>query len=375
MSSVFREPTTIDAATSALDGRIAALIDDQASDPGALDLLALDLFAYQFERNAPYHRYCERLGRTPGAARSIADIPAIPTSAFANARIACFPPSATKLAFISSGTTSGGKASVHELDTPALYERSLLAHYRACVLPDRARMRLIALAPPFEEAQESSLSYMLSSLSARASEPGGGFFVRGDAIDVEGLERVLSAGAGPAVVFGTAFAFVHFFDRCRAQGRRFAMAAGSRVVETGGFKGKSRAVARDELYAQFETLLGVPRDHCLSEYGMCELGSQWYDANVADVFAGRTPRRDVKIGPHWARVTIVDPVTTEPLARGETGLIQIFDASNRGSVSAILTADLGREVDGGFEMLGRSRSAPPKGCSIALDAMLDAANG
>jgi len=124
------------------------------------------------------------------------------------------------------------------------------------------------------------------------------------------------------------------------------------------------------LYDWFTSLLGVPRELCISEYGMCELGSQWYDANLEDFVAGRTLRPRVKIGPHWARTLVVDPVTAEPVARGKAGLLQIFDLSNRGSVAAVLTGDLAREVDGGFELLGRAPGEPPKGCSIAIDAAL-----
>ena len=78
----------------------------------------------------------------------------------------------------------------------------------------------------------------------------------------------------------------------------------------------------------------------------------------------------VKIGPHWTRTTIVDPVTALPVSAGEIGLLQIFDLCNRGSVCAVLTGDLAREHDGGVEIIGRHPGAPPKGCSIAADAML-----
>jgi hypothetical protein len=53
-------------------------------------------------------------------------------------------------------------------------------------------------------------------------------------------------------------------------------------------------------------------------------------------------------------------------------LLQIFDLSNRGSVAAVLTGDLAHEIDGGFELLGRAPGEPPKGCSIAIDAALNA---
>jgi hypothetical protein len=358
-----------DDAGRTLDAEILAQIGG-ARDDGAFDRLALEVYAYQFERNGPYRRFCERMGSDPSRASSWRDVPAVPAASFADVRLACFGPDRAALAFVSSGTTSAGaSASRHELDAAELYDASLLAQYKALVMPDVVAMPHVFLAPSFSEAPVSSLSYMLSTIDRRFGAPGGGFFVREDALDFSSVLAALSSGL-PLVVFGTAFSFVHFADGCRAGGLHFSLAPGSRVVETGGFKGKSREVSRGDLYRSFEELFGVPPDFCVSEYGMCELGSQWYDANLADAFAGRESRRHVKIGPHWTRTVVVDPVTALTLPPGETGLLHIFDLSNRGSVCAILTGDLARERDGGVEILGRHPGAPPKGCSIAADAML-----
>ena len=360
-----------DRKTRELDERILRYIASRQPAAVAFERLALDVFAYQYARNEPYRRYCDRYGRSPADVRTWRDVPAVPTASFAAARLASFPPAETVLVFASSGTTSGGtSASAHELDTAALYDASLLTHYRQRVLPDAASMRLIALAPAFEQARHSSLSYMLSRIAADMPVPGGGFFVRDGALRFGALCAALRESRDPAVVFGTAFAFVHFFDRCASEQVRFRLPIGSRVVETGGFKGKSREIARDELYGRFAEFLGVPRVLCTSEYGMCELGSQWYDANIDDYFAGRSARVDIKVGPHWARAQIVDAVTAQPVPDGQEGLIQVFDLSNRGSVAAVLTADVGRAQDGGFVLLGRHAGAPPKGCSIAADALL-----
>jgi hypothetical protein len=141
-------------------------------------------------------------------------------------------------------------------------------------------------------------------------------------------------------------------------------------VETGGFKGKTRSIRRDEFYSALSRTFGVPPDFCISEYGMCELGSQWYDASLSDALAGRRARAQLKIGPHWVRTLVVDPVTAAELPRGSVGLLQCLDLSNRGSVASVLTGDLVLEREGGFEYVGRSQAAPPKGCSITVDAML-----
>lgn len=364
-----------DAAARALDDRIRNFIVAHQPVDVAFERLALDLFAYQYERNEPYKRYCEQMGRRPGTVKSWRDVPALPAASFGAARLASFPPDRDSLTFISSGTTSAGaNPSTHRLDASFLYDLSLINHFRERVLPDATSMRMIFLAPSFQEAPHSSLSYMMSKAASVVGDLGSGFFVQDGSLKFDALCAALREGGGPLVVFGTAFAFVHLFDRCREERIHFRLPIGSRVVETGGFKGKSREIARDELYAQFGEFLGVPRVLCLSEYGMCELGSQWYDANLCDYFAGRAPRVDVKMGPAWARATIVDPVTAEPLPAGKDGLVQIFDLSNRASVAAVLTADVGHEQDGGIVLVGRFAGAPPKGCSIAADAALNAAD-
>lgn len=352
----------------ALDDRIARYMMGPPDD-AEFERVARELFAYQYERNAAYRAFCDRMGRRPADVAGWRDVPPISAASFGDARLACFPRECSALTFVSSGTTSNGRASRHELDAAALYVTSLETHYRRMVLPDAAAMRHVFLAPPFQEAPQSSLSFMLSALDARFGSPDSGFFLRGDSLEMAHLARALRS-TEPCVVFGTAFAFVHLFDRCRTDGTRFRVPPGSRVVETGGFKGKSREVERDVLYGWFEEFLGVPRSFCVSEYGMCELGSQWYDANIADGFAGSDRRQHVKVGPHWTRAIVVDPVTAEEVSAGAPGLLRVFDLSNRGSVAAVLTGDLARARDGGIEIIGRNPGAPPKGCSIAADDAL-----
>lgn len=352
-----------------LDRRIGDHIAQGLADEESFERLALDLFAYQFVANPAYRRYCARLGRPPAQVQRWQDVPAIPTSAFVHVRLACFPPGQARVTFVSSGTTHAGR-SRHELENTALYDASLLAHFRKRVMPDMARMHMVMLAPSFGSAQHSSLGYMLSKISETFGTANDGFFVEGETLDFEGASAALHAASAPVLVAGTAFGFIHFFDRCREAGARFVLPPGSRVIETGGFKGKSREVARDELYEWFDELLGVPRTLCASEYGMCELGSQWYDTSIGDHLAGRPFRSGVKAGPRWARTIVVDPVTANPVSPGTPGLLQVVDLSNRGSAAAVLTGDLVREVDGGFELIGRGPGELPKGCSIAVDAAL-----
>jgi hypothetical protein len=354
-----------------LDRSIESFILASQPDEREFERLALALFAYQYANNAPYQRLCEQRGLRPANVVRWQEIPAVSAASFADARLACFPPERTKVSFYSSGTTrAGGAHSVHELENTALYDASLLRHFRTCVLPDRDSIRMLMLSPRFEDAPHSSLAYMLSKVYERHAQ-GRGFFIQGDALDAEGLSRAMRDSHEPVLVFGTAFAFVHFLDACAARGERFSLPPGSRVIETGGFKGTARSVGRDEFYAALTRTFNVPVAHCIAEYGMCELGSQWYDASLADALGGRSSRGQLKVGPHWARTTVVDPVTARPVAHSEQGLLQVLDLSNRGSVAAVLTGDLVVACDGGVRLLGRSPAAPPKGCSITIDSALE----
>jgi hypothetical protein len=98
---------------------------------------------------------------------------------------------------------------------------------------------------------------------------------------------------------------------------------------------------------------------------MTELGSQFYDSVLC---APAEPRR--KLAPPWTRVRILDPAGGDELEPGELGRIVVFDLANTGSVCALETADLGRAIDGGFEVIGRDPSADERGCSIGADVLL-----
>ena len=54
------------------------------------------------------------------------------------------------------------------------------------------------------------------------------------------------------------------------------------------------------------------------------------------------------------RVTARDPVTLRPMPDGETGLLTFFDLANVGSVSAVMTEDLGWVERGRVRVLGRA---------------------
>jgi hypothetical protein len=228
---------------------------------------------------------------------------------------------------------------------------------------------VLVVGPSAAEAPDSSLTHMNATLVARWSEAEARpptYFVRDGELDVLGL-RARIAGldpARPAIVLATSFALVHLIDALR--GETLPLPAGSRVMQTGGFKGKSREVDAGELRRAVAQTFHIGERCVVGEYGMTELSSQFWEATAADAAAPA----GVYFEPPWARVVPVDPETLRPVAPGAIGIARVEDLANVDSVFAILAQDRVRRVSGGFELLGRAPGAPPRGCSIALDEML-----
>ncbi len=342
------------------------------ADAARFARLALELFAFHFEHCEPYRLFCARRGATPDRISDWRAIPAVPTAAFKEVALRCFPAERTIRTFRTSGTTGAARGELH-LDTLALYEASCLASFRRHLLPDLAaggRAPILALAPAPTEAPDSSLSHMFATAIAAFGAPGSGFFVSGGALRTRQLEAALeAAGDAHCLLAGTTFAFVHLLDELAARGARLALPPSARIMETGGFKGRSRELGREALHAELADRLGVPAARIVNQYGMTELGSQFYDSVLAEP---GSPRR--KLGPPWVRVRIVDPGTDAEVATGEPGAIVVLDLANTGSVAAIRTADLGTRIADGFEVLGREPSAEARGCSIAADELLGGAS-
>jgi hypothetical protein len=326
------------------------LDDERFSD------FALRLFAYQLRYNEPYARYCARLGISGSSVpRSWEAIPAVPSTAFKEAAVATFDPSDAALSFETSGTT-GARPGRHSMQTATLYDAALLAAFDRLVLPAGARLRYFNCVPNPSDRRTSSLGYMMQRIALCRGDGRTGWYVSGARLDVDGVTRDLRAAIDenqPVFLAATAFALVRILDAMQSRGIRLQLPRGSRVLETGGFKGRTRNIERPVLYARIAEFLGVKEGAVVSEYGMTELTSQYY--GVAK------DRRYV--GPPWLRARVVGP-DRATLPRGSVGSLLHVDLANRSSCIAIQTDDLGVEYDDGFALIGREPDADPRGCSL-----------
>jgi hypothetical protein len=235
------------------------------------------------------------------------------------------------------------------------------------------RQSAIILTPPARQAPRSSLVHMFEIVRRNLDWPESTFV--GEIAEYgswtlhrdETLETLSDAARQdqPAILLGTAFSFVHLLDLLAEQNLRFELPAGSRVMETGGYKGRSRSVPKLELHSLITERLGIPASHIVSEYGMSELSSQAYDYEVRGVRCQVSGEDRIFRFPPWARARVISPETNREVAEGETGLLQVFDLANVFSVMAIQTEDLAIRRGDGFELIGRAPAAEPRGCSLA----------
>ncbi|MEM1418377.1 MAG: acyl-protein synthetase [Myxococcota bacterium] len=337
---------------SDLARRIRTLVRDAPGD-AARDALLSELATWQAERIPAYGRL---LRRRPGAA--------LPTDVFRYARIAVHPAREDVRVFRTSGTTHGARGA-HPLRDVSLYAEAALAWASQLLFPDGPdALRLVSLIPSEAEAPDSSLAFMVARFGERFGELTTVW--RGGALDAEALAAALSGG--PVALLGTSFAFVHAEDLLGDQ--RFALPPGSRLMQTGGFKGRSREVAPEALRAALGERYGLPETHVVGEYGMTELGSQAYEGTLADALRGAPAQPRRYRFPPWVRLATVHPETLEALPSGERGLLRIDDPINLDSVACVQTSDEATLVDGEVVLHGRAPGARPRGCSLAVEEAL-----
>jgi len=370
-----------------------------AGDDRAFNELALSLFRLQYASVPPYRLLCDSLQRVPGDVTHWTEIPAVPTRAFKDLDFSSLAAGERTTVFHSSGTT-GQRPSrhFHNASSLAIYEASLWPWFRAHLLGDlgdgEARdgaagpeealvpgsIRLVFLTPPVAQAPHSSLVHMFAAIQSHFRDSDARFAGQADAaggwtLDVDRVWPALSdalAHDQPVALLGSAFSFVHLLDQLIGRGLSWALPAGSRVMETGGYKGRSQVLAQTGLHGLMTERLGIPSSHIAGEYGMSELSSQAYDRAIGPKGVVRVecersnPERCFRFPP-WARARIVSPETGREVEGDQRGLLRLVDLANMRSVLAVQSEDVAVRRGTGFAIMGRAAQAEPRGCSLAAD--------
>ncbi|MGB0591367.1 MAG: hypothetical protein ACPGU1_16945 [Myxococcota bacterium] len=322
-----------------------------APDAAQFDRLAADVVRHQAASIPAYGRLIKARGGFDGDWRLA---PLVPTDLFRELDL-CGAPEGAPLAarFLTSGTTTGQRGARRVPDL-TLYHAGMMAPFVTHVLDgDLTRRRWLALVPSAEDDPASSLSHMVGALSTHLSD-GTTWVMTPDGLDVAAATAFTLTQPQPVVVLTTAFALIHWLDG--AGDDLQPLPPGSRMMLTGGYKGRARTVEEHELLDLIASRLGLSEDAVVPEYGMTELTSQAY---------GRPFE-----APPWLRLRVVDPATGRDLPPGQQGLVAFFDLLNLDNISALLTGDLGTlDERGRLTLLGRAPGQVVRGCSLTAEEL------
>ena len=307
------------------------------------EVLALEIFGFQYQNNKVYRTYCEHLGKSPDKVRTVAAIPFLPIEFFKSNTITSSNKPADAI-FESSGTTAGS-TSKHFITDLSLYRQSFTTAFQA-FYGDVKSYCVLALLPSYLEREGSSLVYMVNDLVTRSAHPHSGFYLDELSTLKEKL-MTLEASGTQTLLIGVSFALLDLAEQFPMDLKH------TTIMETGGMKGRRKELIRQELHAILKDAFKVDSIH--SEYGMTELLSQAYSKG-----------NGIFQTPPWMKILTRD--TEDPLSlqsHQKTGGINVIDLANINSCSFIATQDLGKTfADGSFEVLGRFDHSDVRGCNL-----------
>lgn len=350
---------------------IIEFIDSDSTNEKEFNDLSIQIFAYQYENNIPFRQFAVQQGTSPRTAKTWRDIPPVPINAFKSLFLSCCEPSSLGRTFMTSGTTQDGIKGKSYHPLLDVYDASMKKNFKERFLgdlDDLEKIKMGILFPDESSMPNSSLAHYLSLSIKQFGTHCSRYYLDSHGINFEQLFEDLECAQNTRTAFallGASFSIVHLLDKMEQENQRFNLPAGSRILDTGGFKGQSREIEQDDFYNQLSTAFGIPRSCCVNMYGMTELSTQFYDD-------GNETCPAIKTGPHWIKSRVVDPLTRKDVPKGKPGVLVHCDLAHFNIVSTILTEDAGIEVNDGFILSGRVDGENAKGCSMAVDEFLRA---
>ncbi|WP_242450808.1 CoF synthetase [Priestia endophytica] len=339
--------------------------------------LALKLFQYQFKHNKAYKKFCQARKRTPLTVKRWIDIPPMPIQGYKELTLSCEPIEEAEAVFMTSGTTNPEAKGKNYHPDLTIWDASMKGPFKRFVMPDYEKMTIFVLSPAEDLNQNSSLSRYLSNAVSYFGTQNSEFFFSEEGLNFERLVSQLKRceeKREPVLLMGASFAYVHILDYLKEKQIQFGLPEKSRIFDTGGFKGQSREVDMEHLYTEFQAYFQIGRDKCINMYGMTELSSQIYDQTILSSYLNTSVIHDKAAAP-WIKTVILNTETLEPVQEGEKGVIAHYDLANWNSCLAILTEDLGCQTENGFVLLGRIKDSEARGCSIAVDQLIQSNSG
>lgn len=250
--------------------------------------------------------------------------------------------------FYSSGTTESARTkSLFSKSGLECYRRSALIGFIDFLKSNQIPITsIVSLIPPTNEWTDSSLAQMIAWFSE--------FFPTKWIHPNQFVESCQKAEAGTLYI-GTAFHWINLLD----QRLGCHLPSGCFLMETGGTKGKSRELNREDFYGLLKSELNLLDDQIISEYGMSEMSSQaWAVGGHLSTYSF----------PHW-----VLPQVTKGLGKLEDsgqGSLVLLDPTRIDFPYQFRLQDMVELKGNNFSLLGRVPHAVLRGCSLHAEQPL-----
>lgn len=345
----------------ALDSDVLAFVERglEHRDDEGFNALALRLFELQYRTMPGYRIHCDSMGLVPGKVVSWDEIPAIASFPFRSVLETSLPRDRPQAFHDSSGIVDVRFRKRGPIRPDAsivrLLEVANSALEKEYLFPDLDRMKMLFLIPTPRMAQGMVMAAGTERMRKRLGAPGSRFLIDFGGLDLKGLLQDLrqSERTGePLALIGATHVFDYFLNACRREGIQFRLPKGSRTCDSGGFMGRYTGCTIPEYLEKCKAVLGVDEDHCINALWICESSTVYFDNVLQTGRTAGTGSRSKKVPP-WCKVIAVDGSAFKPVPKGRTGLLRLYDLTNRGMAVAVQTDKMGYETESGFEVTGR----------------------
>ena len=335
---------------------------------------------YACQRHSGYRNYVERWPRDYRSATRVSDLPYLPVAMLkANPPLSFVPPDEIKRTLTSSATTSQTPSRVVvDSSTARRMTKGVVSIVRDFIGSAR-KPYLIVDTPGFLGGEMGARAAAIQGLQPFASETTHCLKLSdsGDLVlDLEKLEKFTEDHQSTEVlVYGfTYILWNHLVKPLAAAGITLKLPK-AQIWHSGGWKRlQDQAVEKSAFNEQLARTFGCLPHQIIDFYGMVEtVGVIYPDCSEGN-----------KHGPAFGDVIVRDPLTLEPVAAGERGIVQvcsILPTSFPGHL--LLTEDMAQVIsyDGcpcgrrgiSFRFVGRAPKAELRGCGN-LEIKRSAAN-
>jgi len=330
--------------------------DTESQSEERFNKLALREFELQYLTNKPYREYCKDRNLSPETITRWEEIPAVPSSEFRNF-ILSIPDKTAEQRCLASGNIipkHRNQKIFQNKRVPELINSANTILTRLFLFPDVEKIKILLMVPSPKMAPLMDKAIGLDGLRLKFGTPDSRFLISPMGLDIKTLLRGLKQSEKtrePLALIGVTGALIQFFSACEKEGIKFSLPQGNRICDVERRRGQFGDCSKEEYFRKCREIMGVEEGFCINVLWICESSTIYFDNALKNNLSGVKKNRYKEIPP-WTRTTVVDTSEFKRLPWGKIGLLRHYDLTNRAMSFAVQTANLGLEIEDGFDIIG-----------------------